>query len=197
MDILLLSNCQNDFYPGGTVGVNNAPSIIKNIKTISTNYDLIIASIDAHHPTHLAFAANHPWRRPGTSMEIDGIEYQLQAMHGVEGSFGASLFTEMESIQIAKTFKKGTNPQYDDYSAFYDQNQVIDTGLHAYLQQQAIVNLHIAGFLLEKNIFNTAIDAQRLGYQIKVLENATGSHLEKSAQKEIYRKLQAKNIDLI
>ncbi|KAL3810716.1 hypothetical protein ACHAXA_008489 [Cyclostephanos tholiformis] len=69
MTTLLIIDCQRDFHPGGSLAIPNADSdalrISKLIKTHGGSIDRIIATLDSHHPLHIA----HPgfWRHSITN----------------------------------------------------------------------------------------------------------------------------------
>lgn len=69
---LILVDLQNDFMPGGALGVKNADRVIPIVDNLlRKEFDLIIASKDWHPPDHVSFAATHS-KKAGTQMISNG-----------------------------------------------------------------------------------------------------------------------------
>ena len=63
-------------------------------------YDVVIAIQKWYPATHPMFAANHPWRKPGQEIEIEGEKVKLQIIHCVAESFGAAFPSSLDQSKI-------------------------------------------------------------------------------------------------
>ena len=68
--------------------------------------------------------------------------------------------------------KKGTNPEIDSYSAFFDNHRLVQTDLHHWLQNQSIKKLFICGLATDYCVKFSVLDALHLGYEVVVLKSA-------------------------
>ena len=73
MKTLLLIDLQNDFCPGGALAVDEGNLLIPIANALMPKFDLVLATQDWHPATHGSFAANHPWRRPGQVIDLNGL----------------------------------------------------------------------------------------------------------------------------
>lgn len=172
MNSLLLCGFQIDFLPGGSISVPKGDKAIPLINECMDKFDKVVFCADQHPANHNSFAANHLWRRPGQSMTIDGESRLLWDMHCVKGSFGAEIHPKLEEDKIDKFFNKGTDPQKDSYSCFWNAADKEKTGLEAWLSSQSIDSIFLAGMPLEFEIRYTALDAIRLKIKTHILEDA-------------------------
>ena len=131
-------------------------------------FDNIIAIQDWHPATHQSFAANHPWRKPGQTMNINGVDQQLWTMHCIQDTFGAELAVDLEDGNFAAIFQKGILSDIDSLSAFFDENGAKATDLDDFLKEKGITDLYIMGMMTEFDIRKTALDGLKLGYQVTV-----------------------------
>ena len=67
MRALLIVDIQNDFLPGGALGVKDGDRIIPLVNRLVTeDFDVIVASKDWHPPGHKSFASTHGKTRGNT-----------------------------------------------------------------------------------------------------------------------------------
>lgn len=171
MDALLLTGFQLDFLPGGSLSIPEGNKVVDTINTCMDNFSSVILCKDWHPANHSSFAANHLWRRPGQTMTIAGEARLLWDMHCVMDSFGAELAPQLQTDKIEKTFFKGTNPDKDSYSCFFDEAG-ISNGLLEYLEEKKTYTLYLAGMPLEYEIYYTALDALNRGFRTSILTDA-------------------------
>src|SRR5262245_10541052 len=169
---LLLVDLQNDFLPGGALGVPQGDEVIPIANRLSRHFDLVIATQDWHPANHGSFAASHPGRRPGDRIQLAGLEQILWPTHCVQGSRGAEFAPGLDTTKFARVFHKGTDSLLDSYSAIFDNARRKSTGLDAYLSEQGITDVYIAGLATDYCVKYTAHDARELGFHTHVIGDA-------------------------
>lgn len=138
---LLLVDIQNDFLPGGALAVPQGDAIIPIINRLMKEFDWVFATQDWHPAGHKSFAATH--NKPvGTLISLNGIDQILWPTHCVQGTSGAALCSQLNRAKISKIIYKGTDPEIDSYSAFFDNNHKKATGLEALLRAALIDTPH-------------------------------------------------------
>ncbi|EKT63680.1 bifunctional nicotinamidase/pyrazinamidase [Providencia burhodogranariea] len=169
---LLLVDLQNDFCTHGALAVKESELVIqaanKAIEYCQQQNIPIIASQDWHPAEHLSFAVNSG-TQVGDVGKLNGITQVWWPVHCVQGETGADFHPSLNSKAISEVFTKGENPQVDSYSAFFDNDKVSQTRLHAWLQEQQITQLFIMGIATDYCVKFTVLDALKLGYEVDVL----------------------------
>ena len=153
-DALLIADVQNDFLPGGALGVKGGDAIIPVLRGYIDRFQSrglpIFFSQDWHPPDHCSFREQGgPW-----------------PIHCVAGSAGALPPPSFPIPNRAMIIHKATLPEKEAYSAFQD------TPLHEYLQAADITRLFIGGLATDYCVLNTVKDARVLGYQVCLLTDA-------------------------
>ncbi|MGY6560007.1 MAG: bifunctional nicotinamidase/pyrazinamidase [Nitritalea sp.] len=165
---LLIIDAQLDFMPGGALAVQEGDQIVPFINALQQDFQTVIATQDWHPENHGSFAANHSGRQPGEVITLKGLQQVLWPVHCVQGSVGADFHPELDRSRWMRIFQKGQNPDVDSYSGFFDNNQVVDTGLHSYLQSIGVTTLTCVGLAADYCVKFTVLDALRLGYQVQL-----------------------------
>lgn len=173
MKALILVDIQNDFLPGGALAVSQGDQIIPIIDAIQTQYDLVVATQDWHPADHKSFASQHDQHSPFDEIELNGLAQTLWPDHCVQGTHGADISMNLQSNRIEAIFRKGMDPEIDSYSGFYDNGRRKNTGLHGYLQDRNITEVHIAGLAADFCVYFTAMDALELGYRTGIVSKGT------------------------
>ena len=88
------------------------------------------------------------------------------------GSKGAAFHPDLETSHANMIVRKGSNPEVDSYSAFFENDHKTPTGLHGYLQSLGVTEIDLAGLATDYCVAYSALDAAKLGYKVKVLETA-------------------------
>lgn len=132
-------------------------------------FELVVAVRDWHPGNHGSFAANHPWRRPGQTIDLHGIPQLLWPMHCVQNSFGAELALALNQEKISRHFFKGTDPEVDSYGGFFDNARKNESGLVHFLREKGVEELYLLGLTLEFGVRYTAHDALALGFKTRVI----------------------------
>jgi nicotinamidase/pyrazinamidase len=172
MKTLIIADVQNDFCSGGALPVPEGEQVVPVINRIMARFDLVVATQDWHPADHGSFAANHPGRRPGEQIELDGLPQVLWPAHCVQGTPGAELHPGLDRSRIARVFRKGTNARVDSYSGFFDNGHRSSTGLGEYLQARGAGEVYVAGLATDYCVKATAIDAVGLGLPTRLVEDA-------------------------
>ncbi len=169
---LLIVDLQNDFMPGGPLGVPGADQIIPVINQFLPKFSVVLASQDWHPIDHVSFAANHPGKKPGDIVEAQGIEQILWPVHCVRNTKGAELVAGLNRDKIESNFYKGTDKWIDSYSAFFDNARRKSTGLFDYLKSREIKEIYICGVATDYCVLYSTIDALDLGLSVFVITDA-------------------------
>ena len=172
MIALLVVDIQNDFLPGGALGVRYGETIVPIANRLMDRFDLVLATQDWHPANHGSFAANHPNRVPGEVIDLNGTMQILWPVHCVQGSPGAEFSARLHTNRLAKVFRKGTDPGIDSYSSFFDNARKRSTGLSDYLLDQNVEELFICGLATDYCVKYSVLDSTSLGLRTSVIADA-------------------------
>lgn len=190
---LLVVDVQNDFCPGGALGVSEGDKIIPNIN----KYIKIFAQ------RKLPIFITRDWHPKKTAhfKKFGG----LWPVHCVENTKGAKFHPKLKLLKEAIIVSKGMDPQKDAYSAF----QAEDTNgklLLSLLKKLQIDELYIAGLATDYCVRFTTLEAIKQGFKVKVLidaikgvnlkpddsENAIREMVEKGAKKITLKEVESR-----
>jgi nicotinamidase/pyrazinamidase len=169
---LVLVDLQNDFLPGGALGVPDGDAVVPLANRLQAHFELVIATQDWHPPDHVSFAANHPGKTEGDVIEVAGRPQRLWPIHCVQNTRGAAFATALDTRRIAHVVQKGTNPRVDGYSGFFDNEHKSGTDLNEHLRGRGITSVYLAGLATDYCVKFTALDARQLGFEVAVVEDA-------------------------
>jgi nicotinamidase/pyrazinamidase len=169
MKALILVDLQNDFLPGGALAVPHGDEVIPLADQLQQRFDLVLATKDWHPPNHGSFAANHPGKKPGERIMLDGIEQILWPVHCVQNTHGAEFAPSFDTSRIAHVFHKGTERNIDSYSTFFDNAHRRHTGLAHYLDKRGIKDIYLMGLALDYCVKYSTLDARHLGLNTYVI----------------------------
>lgn len=172
MKTLLLVDLQNDFLPGGALGVPDGDVIVPLVNALLPCFDLVVATQDWHPPEHGSFAGNHPGRKPFEQIQLDGLPQTLWPPHCVQNTGGACFAPGLETRHIARVFPKGVDPQVDSYSGFFDNGRRSPTGLAEWLHDREARALWVCGLATDYCVKFTALDAVTEGFRVHLIEDA-------------------------
>jgi nicotinamidase/pyrazinamidase len=179
MNALIIVDLQNDFLPGGALAVPGGDEVIPLANDLQRRFDVVLATQDWHPPDHGSFAANHPGKKPGDRIMLDGIEQILWPVHCVQSTHGARFAPSFDTTQIAHVFHKGIDPRIDSYSTFFDNAHRRSTGLADYLNERSIKDIYLLGLALDYCVKYSALDACQLGLNTHiVLDGCRGIDLQ-------------------
>jgi len=171
MEALLLVDLQNDFLPGGALGVPEGDQVIPVANRVQEYFDIVIATADWHPPGHGSFASSHPGCKAGDVIELSGMPQVLWPDHCVQHTEGAEFSPHLNTGKIAKVIYKGMDPEIDSYSGFFDNGRQKATGLETYLRDQKVDTVYVMGLATDYCVKYTALDAVSLGYRTWLIED--------------------------
>lgn len=153
-DALIVVDIQNDFLPGGALGVRNGDEVIPVINEYLRLFARLGLPIyftrDWHPPDHCSF---HPQGGPWP-------------VHCVAGTRGAAFADTLQMPADATIVSKATTSTKEAYSTFEG------TDLGQQLRQRSVRRVFIGGLATDYCVVNSVMDAHRLGLTIFVLEDA-------------------------
>ncbi|HLL44164.1 MAG TPA: bifunctional nicotinamidase/pyrazinamidase [Segetibacter sp.] len=172
MKALLLVDIQIDFIPGGSLAVPGGNEIISIVNDLQQQFNLVAATQDWHPGNHKSFASNHKDKNTFDIIQLHGLEQVLWPDHCVQGTKGAEFSKELNMNKVEAIFRKGTDPEIDSYSGFYDNEHRKTTGLADYLKGKQATEVYIAGLAADYCVYYTAKDALLEGFMTYIIEDA-------------------------
>ena len=172
MNAFLVVDVQNDFLPGGALAVPDGDQVIPIVNRLVECFALVLATQDWHPANHGSFAANHPNRRPGEMIDLNGIRQILWPVHCVQGSPGAAFSPQLRTERFSNVFRKGVDPGIDSYSGFFDNGRKRSTGLAEYLRDRNVDELFICGLATDYCVKFSSFDSIGSGIRTHVIEDA-------------------------
>ena len=174
---MIIVDVQNDFCPGGSLAVSDGDKIIPVINRLSASkiFDCVVATQDWHPADHMSFASTYgtePYEMNDKAGQI------VWPDHCEQGTRGAEFRPSVNLNPVDCIIRKGTNPDVDSYSAFFDNEKKNDTGLFGLLKSKCPSNekieIYICGIATDVCVLNTAADAIQLnaGGSVFVIRDA-------------------------
>ena len=167
-DALLVIDVQNDFCPKGALAVKEGDAIIHKINAAMHHFNTVVLTQDWHPTDHKSFASSYENKKPFDTVEMFYGSQILWPDHCIQGSVGARFHPNLNHEKAHVIVRKGSNPDVDSYSAFFENDKVTPTGLHGYLKDRDVADLTLAGLATDFCVAFSAIDAAKLGYSVTV-----------------------------
>ena len=187
MKALIIVDMQNDFCPGGALAVDNGDTIVPGINTIAEKFKIVVTTQDWHPQDHGSFASNHQDAQPFEIGTLSGRSQVLWPDHCVQETQGAQFHPEL-NIK-SQNFVKGTNPEADSYSGFFDDDGA-SAGLHEFLRNHNVSHVYICGLATDYCVKFTALDALKQGYSTTVIEDlCKGVNMEPDDSQKAFAEL--------
>ena len=196
MKTLVLVDIQNDFLKGGSLAVPEGEKIIKPINKIIKQYDLVIATKDWHPKNHISFASNHPDKKIGDIINVNGVDQVLWPDHCIQNSYGSDFPEQLDISKLAKVIYKGSDANIDSYSGFFDNGHFRSTGLSDYLKSKDVYKIDYVGLATDYCLKYTAIDSVSEGFKTRVLINCIKGIEEKDCELAL-NEMKSKGVELI
>jgi nicotinamidase/pyrazinamidase len=173
---LVLIDVQNDFCPGGALGVDRGDEVIEPLNRLAfifaSRAAWVIATQDWHPAGHVSFASSHN-RQAGETVDTPGVKGQiLWPDHCVQGSRGADFHERLDCKPLNLIIRKGFRNGLDSYSAFFENDRKTPTGLDGFLKSLSIDTLVLGGLATDYCVLYSALDAAALGYRTLVARDA-------------------------
>ncbi len=169
--VLIVTDIQNDFLPGGALAVADGHAIIPLVNEIARKFRNVIITQDWHPAGHISFASSHPGRTP---FEVIDLRYGPQVLwpdHCIQGSFGAALAEGLDIPHAQLVIRKGYHAHTDSYSSFFEADRKTPTGLTGYLFERGIETAYVVGLATDFCVSWTALDARTHGFETVVIED--------------------------
>jgi len=151
---LIIADVQNDFCPGGALGIPGGDEIIpilnKCIERFQAASRPICVTRDWHPANHCSFKEQGgPW-----------------SPHCVQGTPGAAFHPDFKFPSTAHIISKATSAEKEAYSAFEG------TSLKALLRDQGIKHIFVGGLATDYCVKQTVLDGLDAGFEVFLLEDA-------------------------
>lgn len=173
------------------------------------DFDAVFYSLDWHPSDHISFIDNIKTRPLHESSPLDAdsacvfdtvvfegpptIKQRLWPRHCVQDSWGSELHKDLKIVENSVKVYKGTNPEIDSYSVFWDNAkvswiaifyvdfifilftfikfQLSETTLSAQLKMKGITDIYVCGLAYDVCVGATAVDAISSGYRTILLDD--------------------------
>jgi nicotinamidase/pyrazinamidase len=170
-DVLVVTDVQNDFCPGGTLAVPEGDAVISVIHRVAPLFEHVILTQDWHSPQHMSFAHAHPGRQPFEDIEVSYGSQTLWPDHCVQGTRGAEFHPDLHLPQAELILRKGFHPEIDSYSAFFENDRKTATGLCGYLRERGLKRVFFVGLAYDYCVGYSALDALGHGLEAIVIKD--------------------------
>lgn len=174
---ILIVDVQNDFCEGGSLAVSGGSAVAKMISAYlkSADYDLVVASRDWHDSDN-----NNSGHFADSDAEPD---YKTSwPIHCVANSRGANYHPNLELDLIQAHVYKGQGAH--GYSAFEGITEEGGT-LAELLEQEQINQLDVVGIATDHCVLASALDAKKLGLNVRVISSLTAGVSPDSTERAI------------
>lgn len=153
-DALIVVDVQNDFLPGGALGVPDGNAVVpvlnRYIQCFEEQGLPIVATRDWHPPNHISFVERGgPW-----------------PPHCVAQTRGAQFAADLKLPVGARVVSKATTRDEEAYSGFQG------TQLDRDLREQKVKRVFVGGLATDYCVLNTVKDARRQGFDVVLLRDA-------------------------
>ncbi len=171
-DLFLIIDVQNDFCPGGALGVNGGDEIIPLINSLTRRFDNVVLTQDWHPAGHSSFASSHEGKAPFEMIEMSYGMQNLWPDHCIQGSFGAQFHENLDTDKAQMIIRKGFRTGVDSYSAYFENDKETRTGLAGFIQERGFNRVFMAGLATDFCVGFSALDGKSLGLDVFVVEDA-------------------------
>ncbi|XP_076302184.1 nicotinamidase-like [Lasioglossum baleicum] len=192
----LIVDVQNDFITGSLnikqcAAQHDGSEVIEPINRLleTVQFDAVFYSLDWHPMNHVSFIDNLHLREVDPSSGIskeaaqvyDTITFRgpplltqrLWPRHCIQDSWGAELHKDLKIVNNAIKIYKGTNPEVDSYSVFWDNKKLMETSLSSQLQERGATDIYICGLAYDVCVGATAVDALTNGYRTILIDDCS------------------------
>lgn len=158
-DALIVVDVQNDFCPGGALGVSGGDEIVPILNRCIAKF------ADAGLPV----IATRDWHPEKTGHFKDGGG--LWPRHCVQGSEGGRFHPELTIDSRVTIMSKGQSPDSDSYSAFHGVTHDGVT-LRDFLRSRGVERVFIGGLATDYCVKYTVFEGINHGFKVVVLKDA-------------------------
>ncbi|KAF5303581.1 hypothetical protein FQR65_LT08182 [Abscondita terminalis] len=192
----LIVDVQNDFITG-TLNIMNCAAqqngldVIEPINTLldTVNFDAVFYSLDWHPSDHISFIDNLQQRVLDQTSPISAetaktydtvifagtppMKQRLWPRHCVQDTWGSELHHDLKIVDNGIKVYKGTNPEVDSYSAFWDNEKLTATTLCEQLRLKNATDIYVCGLAYDVCVGATALDALATGYRTILVDDCS------------------------
>ena len=156
MVAFLVVDVQNDFCPGGALGVPDGDRIVPRVNR----------TIDLFVRRGLPVLATRDWHPSVTKhfKEFGGA----WPPHCIQGTKGARFHPDLRLPRDALILSKGMDPEQDSYSGFQAYNGE-GRDLESVIRDMGVDEIYVCGLATDYCVRATALDATRRGIRVRVL----------------------------
>jgi len=196
---LVIVDVQNDFI-SGSLAIINCPAkqdgedVVEPINYLldTVQFDQYYYSLDWHPSDHVSFIDNVHQRRlaPGSkepclygTVTFEGppkMDQVLWPRHCVQESWGAELHKQLKLHPRKNIVYKGTNPNVDSYSAFFDNAKLGKTPLAELIKESGCTDVYVCGIATDVCVASTAFHALELGFRTCLIDDCSRGIDEKN-----------------
>lgn len=169
---LIIVDAQKGFGSSGELPVARAEEIVPVLNKLMDQFSLVVATQDWHPADHISFAINHADKKIGDTLNAGSYEQPLFPMHCIENTKGAQFLDNLQTEKITRVFKKGTDPDTDCFSGFFDCAGGKATEMDVFLKDYGIEHVFVAGLATNYCVKETALDGVKLGFKVTLVEDA-------------------------
>jgi nicotinamidase/pyrazinamidase len=157
--VLLVVDVQNDFCPGGALGVPGGDRIVPRVNR----------TIELFERRGLPILATRDWHPKVTKhfKEFGGA----WPPHCIQGTKGARFHPDLRLPKDVVILSKGMDPEQDSYSGFQAYNGQ-GRDLESVIRDLGADEVYLCGLATDYCVRATALDAMRRGIRVRVLEDA-------------------------
>ncbi|KAL1462434.1 hypothetical protein WDU94_014268, partial [Cyamophila willieti] len=190
----LVIDVQNDFI-SGTLNLSqcsaqhNGQQVIGPINKLldTVSFNAVFYSLDWHPSDHVSFIDNIQLRNIHPSSPVsaedaqtydtvvfDGampMKQRLWPRHCVQDSWGAELHKDLKVVEHGIKVYKGTDPEVDSYSVFWDNKKLKETSLVKQLEAKQATDIYVCGLAYDVCVGASAIDALSIGYRTVLIDD--------------------------
>jgi len=156
---LLIVDIQNDFCPGGALGVPEGDKIVPVINKY----------IDIFRKKKLPIFLTRDWHPIRTKHFKDFGGFW--PLHCLQNTKGAAFHPKLKVPKDAILLYKGMDPKEDAYSSFHAEDEK-GTRLLKLLNMQGVKEIYIAGLATDYCVRFSTRDAIKYGFRVKILMDA-------------------------
>jgi nicotinamidase/pyrazinamidase len=92
--------------------------------------------------------------------------------HCVQGTRGAEIHPDLKLERAQLILRKGFRKEIDSYSAFFENDHRMPTGLAGYCRDRDLKRMFFAGLAYDFCVGFSALDARRCGFEAVVIKDA-------------------------
>lgn len=152
-DVLIVVDVQNDFLPGGALGVPDGDGVVEPINRIMPKFSRVIATRDWHPREHPHFQEyGGPW-----------------PYHCLQDTHGAQFAPGLDSGEFDEVLDKGTEPHSHGYDAFESCD------LAERLRSRGTKRVFVCGLATDYCVRATALASAGQGFETIVVRDAVAA----------------------